>query len=407
MTVEVTYGDGRISIEIPDGVEVDEFAPVSVTAPFEFESFQTEFLKSGGREFLSTGLPLVVVNDAYRNTPTATILEWFDRIDPRLLDESPYIVAAGTHAALSDAQLAAVFGPFLDRIRPRLVIHDARDYDSMVKLGVDSLGGDVWLNEAVIDRERLLCVSSVEPHYFAGFTGGRKSIFPGLTDLATVERNHNLANSLDAAPLRLSGNPVAEHLDALMQFIDPARLFGVQVVRGASGGIASVFSGPLADSFARAAERAEEVFTHEIDQQYDVVLCELLPPLDKNLYQVQKALENCHEAVRNDGAIVLISACQEGVGSEYFMKLAESWDRTQNRPLDGRYRFGSHKLSRVNAHSRRIDVFLHSTLPDELIRRVYYEPLDFVKKFLYLRSDRRELFRLAVVRDAGNTVLRI
>jgi nickel-dependent lactate racemase len=407
MTIELSYGGELLSIDIPDGVEVDQFAPAEITTPFDFASFEREFTNAGGREFVAAGLPLVVVNDAYRNTPTETILEWLGHIEPHLIDEAPYIIATGTHAAPSEDQLASIFGPSLDRIRPRLTIHDAENYDSMVKLGIDSLGGDVWLNEAVIDRDRLLCISSVEPHYFAGFTGGRKSIFPGLTDLATIERNHNLANSLEAAPLKLVGNPVAEHLDALMQFIDPSRLFGVQVVPAAGGGLASVCMGGLGEAFTRAAERAERVFAHEIDQQYDVVLCELLSPLDKNLYQVQKALENCHEAVRNGGAIVLLSACEEGVGSQHFLNLAATWDRAQNRPVDGRLRFGSHKLSRVNAHSQRIDVLLHSRLPSEVVRRVYYEPLDFVKKFLYLRSDQRELFRLAVVRDAGNSVLRV
>ncbi len=406
MTIELSFADGKLPIDIPDGVEVDEFAPVLVDKPLTFEQFRTEFQDSGGSEFLGEKPPVVVVNDAYRKTPTVTILKWLERIDRRLLDEASYIIATGTHDAPTEAQLQKIFGPFLERIRERLTIHDANNYDAMVRLGSDEKGGDVWLNKVAAEHQRLLLISSIEPHYFAGFTGGRKSLFPGLTDLATTERNHNLANSMLAAPLKLKGNPVAEHLQSLMQFVEESKLFGLQAVLDATGEIAALFCGQLENAFLRATTRAEQVFTREIDEQYDVVICELLPPLDENLYQVQKALENCHEAVRNGGAIILISACEGGVGSDYFMKLAESWDRSRNEPADGNWLFGSHKLSRVNAHSQRIEVLLHSTLPEATVRRVFYEPLDFVKKFLYLRSDQRELHRLAVVHDAGNMVLK-
>ena len=406
MTIELSFAGSHIPIDIPDGVETDEFAPVRVDKPLTFEQFRTEFQDSGGGRFLGEKLPLLVVNDAYRNTPTITILDWLERIDRRLLDEAPCIIATGAHDAPTETQLQKIFGSFLERIRPRLTIHDAVNYDTMVKLGVDSLGGDVWLNKVAAEHQRLLLISSIEPHYFAGFTGGRKSLFPGLSDLATTERNHNLANSMLAAPLKLKGNPVAEHLQSLMQFVKESKLFGLQAVLDATGEIAALFCGQLEDAFLRATTRAEQVFAREIDEQYDVVICELLPPLDNNLYQVQKALENCHEAVRNGGAVILMSACEGGVGSDYFMKLAESWDCSHNEPADGNWRFGSHKLSRVNAHSQRIEVYLHSSLPEATARRVFYEPLDFVKEFLYLRSDQRELHRLAVVHDAGNMVLK-
>ncbi|MDH3891115.1 MAG: lactate racemase domain-containing protein [candidate division Zixibacteria bacterium] len=407
MILELTYGDGTIPIEIPDGVEVDEFAPVRVAQPVTFDHFSDEFRKSGGVEFVSDNPPLIVVNDAYRNTPTPEILGWLDRIKDDLLDTADFIVATGTHDPPTESQLVSIFGPHLERVRRHLLVHNAVDYDSMTQLGVDSMGGEVWLNNALDNHQRLLLISSVEPHYFAGLSGGRKSLFPGLTDLATIERNHNLANSMLAEPLALEGNPVAEHLEELAGFVDQSRLLGIQAVLDADGAIASLFCGGLNESFGRGRKRAEDIFAHRIEQQYDVVICELRSPLDKNLYQVQKALEHCHAGVRNGGAIILVSACREGIGSEHFMQLAQKWDCTKNEPADGKWRFGSHKLSRVAAHSQRIEVYLHSTLPPQPVRQVFYEPLDFVKKFLFLRSDQRELFRLAVVRDAGNSVLTV
>ncbi len=405
--LELNYGRKTVPIEIPEGVEVDEYAPVRIENPVRYDGFHDDFIESGGGEFIAEQNTLIVVNDAYRNTPTPTILNWLDKADRQFLEKADFIVAAGSHDPPTEQQFAIIFGDHLKRVRDRVTVHNATDYDSMTGLGVDSKGGEVRLNSAIFSYERVILISSVEPHYFAGLTGGRKSLFPGLTDLATIERNHNMANSMNARPLTLEGNPVAEHLEEMAGMVDQSRMFGIQAVLDAEGAIAALFCGNLSDAFRRAVGEAKKIYAHKVAHQYDVVICELLPPLDRNLYQVQKALENCHAAVRNGGAIILVSACEEGAGSEHFMQLALTWDRIRNEPSDGHWRFGSHKLSRVVAHSRRIDIFLHSTLPKETVRQVFYEPLDFVKKFLFLRSDQRELFRLAVVRDAGNTVLEI
>jgi nickel-dependent lactate racemase len=132
----------------------------------------------------------------------------------------------------------------------------------------------------------------------------------------------------------------------------------------------------------------------------------LISPLDKNLYQAQKALENCQDAVADGGSAVVFSACEEGVGSRYFFEQASGWDRERNESVDGVERFGSHKLSRVNAMTRRIDVRLHSELDDETVRRVFYEPLADVSEYIGRRAEGNTNYRLAVVHDAGHTVLR-
>ena len=120
-------------------------------------------------------------------------------------------------------------------------------------------------------------------------------------------------------------------------------------------------------------------------------------------YQVQKALENCQHAVKDGGRIVLVSACANGVGSEHFFQLADSWDRENNLPGDGQLHFGSHKLSRVNSIGKRIDIRLHSTLTEGEVRQVFYEPLVSLHEMF---ADAGGEHRLAVVRDSGNTVLK-
>jgi nickel-dependent lactate racemase len=406
MKIELSYADGTIILDLPSLITVDIFKPATVDNPLGFDAFRNGFVEAHGDRFLSGEPLLVVVNDGYRNTPTATILQWLDKLDRNVVDQAYFLIATGIHGAPTEEHYNRIFGPFWNRVRARVSYHDCHDLTSMALLSTDSLGGDVWLNKAVLDYPKILVIGSVEPHYFAGFTGGRKAIFPGLTDFETVARNHNLANSLQAAPLKIKRNPVAEHLDSLMRMLDPRKFFGIQIVTDSKRQTAGIFCGELDSAFTRAASFAEKIYSCCVPQKYNVVLCEILPPLDKNLYQAQKALENSQAAVKDGGEAVIVSACPEGVGSEYFFKLAQNWDHQANRANDGRLHFGSHKLSRVIEIGKRINVYLFSTLPGNVVRQVFYEPLDNLQDFLYSKARECEICNMAVVHDAANMVLK-
>jgi nickel-dependent lactate racemase len=346
---------------------------------------------------------LIVVNDGHRPTPTSEILAHLNRIDSTLLDRAFFMIAAGTHSEPTAAHYTKIFGDFYDRLKDRLSFHDAHDKSRMRSIGVDHLGGEVWLNNALFEYDRVMLISSVEPHYFAGYTGGRKSILPGLADFKAIERNHNLANSLQAAPLKLGGNPVAEHMAAVLDMLGAEKYFGIQVVIDAHKKLAGAFFGDLKTSFEGAVEYSAGMYGHRVPKPYDVVICELLPPLDGNLYQLQKALENCQPAVKDGGTILLVSECKNGVGSDHFFNLAQTWDRDKNVAAGGQLHFGSHKLSRVNAISKRINVRLYSSLPADKPRQVFYEPVDDIQPLLTdLLTEQKAA---AIVYDSGNTVL--
>ncbi|MCP4684994.1 MAG: DUF2088 domain-containing protein [bacterium] len=405
MEIRLAYRKAGTVLDVPDSIETDRFGLTQVEEPVTYSRFIESLSEAGGDKKLTSGNPLIVVNDAYRSTPTELLLTWLDDFDHTILDRARFLIATGAHAAPSPEQLAQVFGPHLERVRSRVSWHDCRDAKNMIRVGTDRFGCDVWLNRQVVEAQSVFIVGSVEPHYFAGFTGGRKSLFPGLTDLATIERNHNLANSLEAQPLRLSGNPVAEHLDQLLSLVDLDRFFTAQIVMDAERNIAGIFCGRLDRAFGEAIATAAGLYGHRVSDRYDMAIAVLNPPLDGNLYQAQKALENCQAAVVDGGAAVVVSACEEGIGSKFFFELAKQWDRKANRAADGVVRFGSHKLSRVNAMGKRIEVRLLSDLPDEHARQVFYEPIGELQRYVTGFFNNRKDGRLAVVHDAGHTVL--
>lgn len=394
-----------MTVAVPASTKVDEYTPTVTTDPVTPERFRRAFAAAGGPALLSSDSPLVIVNDGYRHTPTALLLGWLDDLDRTFLDRAEFLIATGTHAAPTAEHLTAIFGHHLNRIAARIHVHDSARAETMVRVGGDRFGESAFLNRRIFAHPQRLVIGSVEPHYFAGFTGGRKSVFPGLCDRATTERNHNLANSQEARPLRLDGNPVADQLMELMALIPDESFFTIQVVVDAQGRLADLHCGQLHEAFLQAVKTAHAVFACRADRPYDTVLSELFPPLDQNLYQAQKALENTQAAVKDGGAVVVLSACPEGVGSPHFFAQAKTWDRDRNLPGDGVLRFGSHKLSRVNAMTRRIDVRLYSDAAPDQVRQVFFEPIDDLQEYLDERCRTIPGHRLAIIRDAGHTVV--
>ncbi|MDZ4722449.1 MAG: lactate racemase domain-containing protein [candidate division Zixibacteria bacterium] len=407
MNVDIRYGSGILSIPVPSNSTVDFIGKQDgLQFPVVGErAFKTAFLQSDGPSYLSHESPLVVVNDGFRNTPTSIVLEWLKNLAPGFLKRARFLISTGTHTPPTLLHLQSIFGPLYEDIKDRVFIHDCRTSD-MVLVGQDYFKHNFYINSLAASADKTIIVGSVEPHYFAGFTGGRKSFFPGLTDFATIERNHNLANSMEARPLRLKGNPVAEHLQSLMESFRSSNVLSIQAVIDSNEQMVGCFVNDMLASFSQAVDLALEVYAHEVSKPYDLVICELYPPLDANLYQAQKGLENAQAGVVDGGNIIVAAACQEGIGSEHFFNLALQWDKERNQARDGISRFGSHKLSRVNLLSRRIGIYLHSDLDDDIVRQVFYEPIHDITAFISALSENKKL-RIAVVRNAGHTVLRV
>jgi nickel-dependent lactate racemase len=274
----------------------------------------------------------------------------------------------------------------------------------MVQVG-ELEGQPIYVNKNIFDYPALIAVGSVEPHYFAGFTGGRKSIIPGLSDIESNRKNHAKAVSHEAQPLRLSGNPVEADLELMLQQVQLPPLFSIQTVAGRNRQILGCFCGSLEDSFVKAVDLCNEVYSCRCDKQYDLVLAEMRAPLDRNLYQIQKAIENWAPVVRDNGTIIAISACREGIGNDEFYHLARqlknedmvlSHAELDNPPL------GIHKLSRMVQLGKRIRVKALTGLKHEILEQVFIEPVVSIDAELQKlkRGDKKDI-DILLVREAG------
>jgi len=382
MRIEVPYGAGLTALEIdesridgvvsPNVVEIgDEAATLrrAIGNPIDSPAFD-DFL-SGADDVL------VVVNDTTRPTPTAAVLE---EIAPALAAcrSVSFIVATGTHRDPTPDELGRIFGRFLDVYAGRIEIHDCRDEANLVPVGTTGRGTRVSINGRALDASRIVAIGSVEPHYFAGYTGGRKSFLPGLSAFDTVERNHSHACSPLAQPRALAGNPVHEDMTEALVLLKHLSVFAVTAVVDLDRRIYAATAGDLEKSFLTAVPKADDIYSVDVAGRSRVVVAVAPPPLDINLYQTQKAIEHAKLALDDGGVLVLVAQCAEGFGQETFVRImteAATFDDALAE-VAGPYRFGYHKVVRLVELMRRAALWTVTDLDPEVIRGIFMHPCD-------------------------------
>lgn len=398
----VAFGDDKLEFDPGPHDRLTEQAPADGNPEIDPREIAQALGDAHFDKFLTHGRPLVVVNDAFRPTPNGKVLSYIkDRFPDFAAD---FIVACGNHPAPGEADVRKIFDGYPLPAGSRVFFHNSRDLDSMTPVGKLD-GYPLYINQRLFDYPSIIVIGSVEPHYFAGLTGGRKSLVPGLADIESTRRNHALAVSMDAQPLRITGNPLAEHLDRLLNLIQLPHLFSIQIVVGRGQKILGWFCGDLRDSFARAQDAARQVYSFGVSQRFDLVIAEVHYPLDRNLYQMQKAIENNAAAVKDGGTIMAVSKCREGIGNDEFYNLAKelkdrktvlAHSRLASPPL------GIHKLSRIVEMSQRISVKALTGLPPEILERAFIEPaLSIDAEIESLRKKRNSGIDILLVRDAG------
>jgi len=297
------------------------------------------------------------------------------------VDDLRIIVATGAHRAPTEDEYRFILGNTYDAFRPKAFAHDARNDDDMEYLGTSSNGTEMYLNRAVKESDGIIPIGSVEPHYFAGYTGGRKSFLPGVASYRTIEMNHKHALSDGSASLALQGNPVHEDMADAMKVLDDLRIFSIQTVLTADHRIYAVTAGGIHESFDAAVERADEVFCSRLSAKADIVITVAPYPMDIDLYQSQKALDNGKLALKDGGVIIMVSHCRDGVGEDTFLKLLSSQNDPQGvmDTISRGYKLGYHKAAKMAQIGTWARMYAVMGLPDDILRRSLLEPFPDVQ----------------------------
>jgi nickel-dependent lactate racemase len=352
MQIDVPYGrEGSVSAVIGDDVQVsfleandveikNEGQAIidAIAAPINSKNFK-DFLKDARQV-------LVIVNDATRPTPTPKVLDViFDDLENTRYN---VIIATGAHRGPTEEEYLQIFGPYYEQIKDHIIVHDAQKKEDQVFLGTSSNGTDMYVNKAAAAADKFIIISSVEPHYFAGYTGGRKSFLPGIAGFDTIEQNHKLALVPEACALSLTGNPVHEDMMDAIKTVKQ-EIFSIMTVLDKHHKVYATCTGHIHDSFYAAIDKANEVFAAPLKEKADIVVSVVKFPQDINLYQAQKGIDNAKLALKKNGIMILVAQCRDGIGGKAFADLLGSCD-TPKAALDKieqGYVLGYHKAAKM------------------------------------------------------------
>jgi len=368
--VEVDVDDDKINAVLyPDEVEKKDEKEVVL------EALKDPIDKPRFSDFIEDGT-LFIVNDATRPTPTAKVIEVIEKEIKEY--DVEFIVATGSHREPTEKEYEKIFGRLYSENKENIYHHDSKD-DEMIEIGITSRGTPVKFNKKVCEAKKIIAINTVEPHYFAGFTGGRKSFLPGVASYETITANHENALEEEAKTLNLEGNPIHEDMIEAFEMFE-GDVFALNMTLDGDGDIHSATSGDMKESFLKEVEVAKNLFGVSIDKTSKVVVTAAYP-IDVNLYQSHKAMENGKLALEKGGIIILVSRCPEGIGPRNFYDLIASNDDPGKvlEKISEEYKLGYHKAAKIVELCERSEVWCVSELDDDILEKAFIQPKDDIQ----------------------------
>jgi nickel-dependent lactate racemase len=316
--VSLAYGDDGLEIEVPADATVvypNQRAAAADASAAVQAALRAPVAGQPLRERVRPGQTVAIsVCDITRAQPrevmvSAVLAELDGIVD---LDDVVVLVATGTHRANTNAELRQMLGDqVVDAVR--IVNHDARDTASLAWAGVLGAGVPVWLNQEWTDAEVRITTGFVEPHFFAGFSGGPKMVAPGLAGLETVLVLHDARRIGDPAATWgvTVGNPVHDDVRAIAEATGVT--YAVDVVLNRDKKIVAAYGGDILAMHAEACKLARELAMRPVPAPFDVVVTTGSGyPLDQNLYQSVKGMSAASQITKPGGVIICAAECRDG-----------------------------------------------------------------------------------------------
>lgn len=334
---------------------------------------------------------LIVVSDATRATASAQIVNLLVR---RLIQTgvSPanlaIIFATGIHRGVTEQEKLDLLTPFIVQ-RVRTMTHDAYDPGQLKLLGTTERGVPVEVNRALIEFSKVILIGGISFHYFAGFTGGRKSICPGLASARTIEGTHMLAldfekggRTVGVGTGLLDGNAVHEECERVAKLISPA--FGINTIVDETKLAVGIFCGDWREAHRAGCETYLRNHSIEIQEKRDVVVVSCGGfPHDINLIQAHKSLDMAAYACNDGGTIILLAECADGFGRSDFLKWFESESSSAlEERLKTQYEVNGQTAWSLLTKAERYRVHLVSKLDPGDVRKMRMIPTDSVSDVL-------------------------
>ena len=329
---ELKYGSSKINVELPQSIK---WHVLQKDVPFSSEPEQAlidrgidELLQQLRTRISTKSSILLIVPDHTRKCNLPAILPaLINRLERELLANVTILVANGSHMQQPESTIIDLVSPEIYQ-RVRTVQHDSLRQDQLVSLGETSFGTDIRLNKLVTQVDFIITIGGILYHYFAGFGGGPKMLFPGVAAYESIRKNHARTITAegqfhpDAANGNIHTNPVYLDLKQVLNFVP--NVLSLQVVLSPLGNIVLCKGGPILETQEKLVPYVQDFYSVHVQEKADIVIAGAGGfPSDVNLIQTHKSIHHAFQVVKANGVLVVCAECRDGVGSKTFMPYFE------------------------------------------------------------------------------------
>ncbi len=387
MKIELGFGKTTQAVEIPDKnvqavLEANEISVEVRGEPVVVEALKHPVGTKRLEEIVKPGEKIAIItSDITRPVPSYLVI-------PPILDtllaagckpeDITVVFALGVHRGHTQEEMKKLVG---EKVYDMVKCMDGNP-DDFIHLGKTDGGTPVDVTRVVAEADRRICVANVEYHYFAGYSGGAKSIMPGVSTRAAIQNNHSRMIQPEACAGNIDTNPVRLDLEEAIAKFCPID-FIVNVVLDEHKKIIHAQCGDYIQAHRLACKYLDGIYRVYIDKRAEIVIASQAgAPKDLNLYQVQKALDNAKHAVANGGVIILVGACNEGLGEDVF----EEWMLSAKKPQDlidrikVNFQLGGHKAAAIAMVMENADIYLVSEMEPDFVRSLFMTPFATVQE---------------------------
>lgn len=318
--IDISYGRYGLSLEIPDDSRVlrtKKVAAVDDEQAAILAALRSPTEKPPLSSLVGSGTRVVVTHsDITRATPNRRLLpvilkELEDNGVRR--EDITLLNALGTHRPQTNQELRTLLGDHIVE-NYRCEQHNAFNDEGLISVGKTSLGNDIRLNKLLIEADFKIFTGFIEPHFFAGFSGGPKAVLPALAGAESVYTNHGFKMiAHPSATFNIThGNPIWEEMKEAAEKVSNSFLVNVTLDR--EHRITGVFAGDVISAHSKGCDFLRDNSVVTVDEPFDIVITSNSGyPLDQNLYQCVKGLSAAKHAVRKGGAILMVARCEDGL----------------------------------------------------------------------------------------------
>lgn len=317
MKIHVLYGKSEVEVEVPDDSTVIE--PQNIEALEDYTSAIQNVLRhpTGSKPLKELvnkdDIVSIVISDITRPTPNHILV-------PLLIEELNHVPrenfviinGTGTHRDQTRDELIQMLGEdIVDSVK--IVQNHCNEKENLTKVGHSKYGCDAYLNKDYVASDFKIVTGFIEPHFFAGFSGGPKGIMPGIAGLETIQTFHNAKMIGDPRSTwgNLEDNPVQDMAREVNNMCKPNFMLNVALNKDKQ--ITSAFGGDVFEAHKEGCAYVKEHAMFKCDDRFDVVIASNSGyPLDQNLYQTVKGMSAASKVVKKDGNIIMVSECADG-----------------------------------------------------------------------------------------------